>query len=160
MQHLQRPPSYVAFSSSTPFLMASWCFSGIPFECCWFWAAFLASTTRRTINANVSSMLTFNFALVSMNPIPCARAHASPSEEEIALWLAKSHLFPAITLTFRTWLGSSSVVVVMRSSKYANCSKVAGDVISYTSRYASAFPKCDDCHNPRYSSWPAVSIPN
>src|SRR5208282_5825541 len=80
------------FSSSLAFGTPTICdFSATLSRGCWCWccstAAFLASTTRRTINAKVSSTLTFDFALVSINPIPLALAHVSPSAEEMILWL-------------------------------------------------------------------------
>ncbi len=109
IQHLQHPESLSCFSTSvrTSALLR---FSDGPRNCGFSSAAFLASTTRRTIRLKVSSIFTLSFALVSMKPIPRVRAHVKPSAEETARWLAKSHLFPAMTLTLATGSGNSSVV--------------------------------------------------
>jgi hypothetical protein len=85
MQHLQHPdpPSRSSVTFFASRLLPR--FSVIVANCCCCCsAAFLASTTRRTIRLNVSSTFTFNFALVSINPIPLVLAHERPSADEIA----------------------------------------------------------------------------
>lgn len=109
IQHLQHPESLSWFLTSfrTSALLR---LSGGPSNGGFSSAAFLASTTRRTIRLKVCSIFTLSFALVSMKPMPRVRAHVKPSAEEIARWLAKSHLFPAMTFTLATGSGNSSVV--------------------------------------------------
>lgn len=73
----------------------------------------LASTTRLTSSANVSSMFTISRALVSINPQPLLRAHSSPSLAPIIRAPCKSHLLPATILTGGTLPLSSLFSVSM-----------------------------------------------
>jgi hypothetical protein len=59
----------------------------------------LASTTRLTSRANVSSTLTISLALVSMKPQPLRLAQSRPTCAETWRAPCKSHLFAATILT-------------------------------------------------------------
>lgn len=117
-------------------------------------ASRLLSTTRRTMRANVSSILTSNLALVSMKPQPRLRAHSSPMEAGTCLLSWRSHLFPATIFTGGTvleplcvpelaWPGFTparrarsalsnrvSASMSIRSSKYWSASRESREVMS------------------------------